>query len=163
MPTGITENSGGILIGHAFQAHEQDHLPLLQRKLRERAFELKHLARSRGISRGRQRHGYRLYIDRSGFSNISPNIINVLVVHDREQPGPKISARLPEFFLDKCAAERVLHQIVCPLAIARERPRIASQSRDLLFDESMKFGQFALSLGARTMPDGRAYRNYVNL
>jgi hypothetical protein len=53
---------------------------------------------------------------------------------------------LPEFFLDKRAAERVLYQIVCPFAIAGDRPRIAPQPRDLLFDESMKFEQFALSL-----------------
>jgi hypothetical protein len=82
-------------------------------------------------------------------SRTSPNVINVLVAHDREQPSSKIGARLPEFFLDKCAAERVLHQIICPLAIAREHPRIASQSRDLLFDESMKSGQFVFSLRAR--------------
>ena len=64
--------------------------------------------------------GYPLYIDRCGFSNVSPDIINVLIVHDREQPSPKISAGLPEFFLDKRAAERVLHQIIGLLAIARE-------------------------------------------
>jgi hypothetical protein len=44
-------------------------------------------------------------------------------------------------FLDQSAGQRVLHQIVvCPFAVARERPRIAYQSRDLLFDESVKFG-----------------------
>jgi hypothetical protein len=60
-------------------------------------------------------------------------------------------------FLAKCAAERVLHQIVCPFAIAGERPRIASQPRDLLFDESMKFGQFAFSLRAQaTLPDEKS-------
>src|SRR5437870_2282197 len=31
---------------------------------------------------------------------------------------------------------------ICPVAVARERPRIASQPWDLLFDESVKFGQF---------------------
>ena len=99
-----------------------------------RAFQLKHLARSRRVSRGRQSRGDPLDIDSCGFPGISPDVIDVLIVHDREQPSPKISAGLPEFFLDKRAAERVLHQIVCPLAIARERPRIASQPRDLLFD-----------------------------
>ena len=29
VPTGNLQNSGGILIGHAFEAHEQDNLPLL--------------------------------------------------------------------------------------------------------------------------------------
>jgi hypothetical protein len=49
----------------------------------------------------RQRYGYPLYIDRSVFSNISPDVINVLIVDDREQPSPKIGAGLPEFFFDK--------------------------------------------------------------
>jgi hypothetical protein len=67
------------------------------------------------------------------------------------------SAGLPELFLAKRAGERVLHQIVCPFAIAGERPRIASQPRNLLFDESMKFGQFALSLRVQvTMPDEKS-------
>ena len=66
-------------------------------------------------------------------------------MHDREQPGPQIGAGLPELFLDKRAAQRVLHQIVCPLAVARQCPRVASQSRDLLLDEAVKFGQFGLS------------------
>jgi hypothetical protein len=72
-------------------------------------------------------------------------------MHDREQPGPEIGAGLPESFLEKCAAERVLHKIVCPFAVARQRSRVASQARDLLFDESMKFGQFGLlrSRGSR--------------
>ena len=65
--------------------------------------------------------------------------IDVLVMHDREQPGPKIGAGLPELFLNKRAAQCVLHQIVGPFAVARERPRIASQSRDLVFDEPVKF------------------------
>ena len=60
-------------------------------------------------------------------------------MHDREQPGPKIGAGLPELFLNKRAAQRVLHQIVGPFAVSRERPRIASQSRDLVFDEPVKF------------------------
>jgi hypothetical protein len=68
-------------------------------------------------------------------------------MHDREQLDPEIGAGLPELFLDKRAAQRVLHQIVCPVAVARDRPGIASQSRDLLLDESVKFGQFGLSSG----------------
>jgi hypothetical protein len=66
-------------------------------------------------------------------------------MHDREQPGPEIRAGLPELFLDECAAQRVLHQIVCPVAVARQGPRVASQSRDLLFDESVKFGQIGFT------------------
>ena len=69
----------------------------------------------------------------------SKSVTDVLVMHDREQPGPKIGAGLPELFLNKRAAQRVLHQVVGPFAVARERPRIASQSRDLLFDEPVKF------------------------
>jgi hypothetical protein len=55
-------------------------------------------------------------------------------MHDREQPGPKIGAGLPESRGSACPA-----QIVGPFAVSRERPRIASQSRDLLFDEPVKF------------------------
>jgi hypothetical protein len=60
-------------------------------------------------------------------------------MHYREQPGSEIGAGLPEVLLIKRAAQRVLHQIVRSVAVAGERPCIASQSRDLLFDGSMKF------------------------
>jgi hypothetical protein len=66
------------------------------------------------------------------FSDILPDVIHVLVMHHREQPGFKISPGLPELFLDKRTTQRVLHQIVCPVGVARERSRVAPQSRDLL-------------------------------
>jgi hypothetical protein len=65
-------------------------------------------------------------------------------MHYREQPGSEIGAGLPEVLLFKRAAQRVLDQIVRSVAVAGERPRIASQSRDLLFDESVKFGHCSL-------------------
>ena len=84
-------------------------------------------------------------------------------MHDREQPGPKIGAGLPELFLNKRAAQRVLHQIIRPFAVARERPRIASQPGNLLFDESVKFGQFALSSrGALRRLMGESLQGYCN-
>ena len=82
-------------------------------------------------------------------------------MHNCEQPGPEIGPGLPELFLDKRAAQSVLHQIVCPVAVARERPRIASQSRDLLFDESVEFGQFVSPRARFATLDGEAYMAVV--
>jgi hypothetical protein len=76
-------------------------------------------------------------------------------MHYREQPGSEIGAGLPEVLLIEGAAQRVLHQIVCSVAVARERPRIASQSRDLLLDESVKFGHCSLLAGlTQTFDEG---------
>jgi hypothetical protein len=69
-----------------------------------------------------------------------PYIINMLIMHYGEEPSADIGACLPEMSLGDPAHERVLHEIVRPIAISRECPRIAAKSRDLAFEEAVKFG-----------------------
>src|SRR6516164_11713982 len=113
------------------------------------AVELVQLPRSRRIGRGDERRRHLIDVDSRVFAHVAPYIINVLIMHYREEPSADIGALLPEMSLGDAAQKRVLHEIVRPIAVARERPRvatarerprIATQSRDLLFDEAVKFG-----------------------
>ena len=77
---------------------------------------------------------------RTLFAHRAPYVIDVLVMHYGEEPSADIGARLPQMSLGDPAHERVLHEIVSPIAVARECPRIAAESRDFMFEEAMKFG-----------------------
>jgi hypothetical protein len=56
--------------------------------------------------------------------------------------------------LGDAAQECFLHEIVSPAVVAREGSRIAPQSRDLLFDESVKFGHLISPRARIATPDG---------
>ena len=60
-------------------------------------------------------------------------------MHYGEEPSADIGARLPQMSLGDPAHEGILHEIVRPIAVPRERPRIAAQPRDLMLDAAVKF------------------------
>src|SRR5229473_6543779 len=65
----------------------------------------------------------------------APYIIDVLVMEDREEPGPQIGARLPEMLLGDGAGQAALDEIVGSGHIAGQCPRIAPQPRKLRFEQ----------------------------
>src|SRR3989304_4375182 len=58
-------------------------------------------------------------------------LVHEYVVHDCKQPGAEIAAGPPEMALVDRPLERVLHEVVGGMLVARERPRIAPQPRDV--------------------------------
>ena len=58
------------------------------------------------------------------------HIVDVLVVHQREEPSAEIRAGLPEVLLNQRPNQRILDQVVGPLEISGKRPRIAAQPRN---------------------------------
>src|SRR5215469_18559732 len=103
------------------------------------AVEFGQLTRSRGIGGGGKRRRYLIDIEGRLLSRRAPYVVNVLVMHYGEEPSAEISAHLPEMSLIQPAKERVLYEIIRPIAVPSERPRIATQSRDFMLDEAVKF------------------------
>jgi hypothetical protein len=55
---------------------------------------------------------------------------DVLMMQDREQPGPKVGALLPQVYFPEGSGEAVLDEIVCGCDIARQNSRITRQTRN---------------------------------
>src|SRR5206468_8175318 len=72
-------------------------------------------------------------------SHRTPHHVDVVIVHDREEPSANIGAGLPKMGFGNCAQQRFLHEIVCAIGTPSERPRIAPKSRNLSLDETIKF------------------------
>ena len=82
-----------------------------------------------------------LEIDTSLVAYRSPDYVDILIVHDREQPGANIGAGLPQVSFIDGAREGLLDEIVRSIRVPSERPRIATKSGNFLLDKAMKFNQ----------------------
>ena len=61
-------------------------------------------------------------------------LVDVQVVHQRQQPAAQHRAGLPQRPLDTGPLQRVLHQVVGPRRVARQQPRIPAQRRNVAQD-----------------------------
>ena len=59
----------------------------------------------------------------------------MLIVQNREEPCPQVSAVLPQMLFGEGAGQAALNEIVGPRPIPGQRTRIASQPRDLRFEQ----------------------------
>src|SRR5262249_60913136 len=100
----------------------------------ESIVEFAQLTRSRRIGYGDECRRNLIDLDGSLFAARAPNVVNVLVVHYGEEPSTKVRAHLPEMSLSQPAQECVLHEIIRPIAVPRERSRVATEARDRLVD-----------------------------
>jgi len=60
----------------------------------------------------------------------------MLIMEDREKPGPQIGSRLPEMLLRESAYETALHEVVRARRIPSKCPGVTTQSRNLVFEKS---------------------------
>src|SRR5260370_36272644 len=65
----------------------------------------------------------------------APHIVDVLIMKDREEPGPQVGAGLPEMLFGDSAGQAALDEIVGSGHIARQCARIAPKPRDLRFEQ----------------------------
>ena len=70
------------------------------------------------------------------FADTAANVIDVLVMHNREEPGPQIGPRLPKVLFCYGAHQAVLDQIVCPHQIPGQSSCVAPQPRYLIFEQA---------------------------
>jgi len=127
------------VVAHPFETDEEHHFALAVGEMAEGVIEFAQLSRSRGIGRGHERRSHLIDVDGRSFALRPPHVVDILVMHYREQPRAHVCTRLPEMGLGEPAHERILHEIVCPTAVPRECPRKAAQPRDLMLDEAVKF------------------------
>src|SRR6185437_7088435 len=74
------------------------------------------------------------------FAHGAAYVIYVLVMEDREEPGPKIRSLLPEMQLAEGAGEAILNEIVSRGDVASQRAGVSPQTRDLGFDAPINVG-----------------------
>ena len=72
----------------------------------------------------------------------TPHHVDIMIMHDREEPGANVGAGLPKMGLGYRAQQRLLHEIVGAVSTPSESPRIAPQSRNLSLDETVKIGHW---------------------
>jgi len=65
-------------------------------------------------------------------------IVDVLIVHQREEPGTEVRTGFPKMLLNQGPNQRVLDQVIGALDISGQRARITVQKRDLLFEKALK-------------------------
>jgi hypothetical protein len=54
----------------------------------------------------------------------SPDGVDILIVHDREQPRANVGTGLPQMSFTYSWRQGFLHEIVCSIAVPGERPGI---------------------------------------
>jgi hypothetical protein len=104
------EDRGDLVVTHPFEADEQDHLALFLRQLADRPFEIAQLQCGDRVGLDRQYRRYLFHRDTDPFAGRTPDVVDILVVQDREEPGPQIGAGLPE---NARALTRDLNALIC--------------------------------------------------
>ena len=132
VPIGTRLDVGDLAVAQPFQHHQQQHRALLFHQRRQRARDVAALglgAAGVGIV-VEQRHELRASCQRS------PPVL-VQIGQDGVEPAPDVAAE-KQFFRAQRAHQRVLHQIVGDVGVARQRPRVAAQRRYHGFDTLAK-------------------------
>jgi hypothetical protein len=136
---GYFEDRGHFLVRHAFEPDEKDYFALLRLQLAKRGFEVTQLQGRHYIRLNRQLRGF-AELDAAGFAHRAPDIVDMLIVQDREEPGAQIGAGLPQMLFGDRAGEATLDEIVGPRHIPRQRPRIAAQPGNFRFEQPSVVG-----------------------
>ena len=65
-------------------------------------------------------------------------IVDVLIVHQREEPGTEVRTSFPKMLLNQGPNQRGLEKVIGALDISGQRARITAQKRDLLFEKAIE-------------------------
>jgi hypothetical protein len=132
------EHDRNLLITHPFETNEQNDLPLLLGEKTDHPLEVAQLQRRLSTRRhGQDRHDV-FQRDGNALPYRAADVVDVLVMEDREQPSAQIGARQPEMFLGNRANQAALHQIVGARRIPGQRPCVAPQPWDFFFEKLSK-------------------------
>lgn len=126
-----TEDIGDLLIGEALHTDEKDRGSLLFGQPRKRPFEIAQFEAFVLIGRSAQCRLGVVDFDRSARAQVPPDLVDVLIVEDTEQPCAQIGALLPEMLLCEGAGKAILHEIVGVSDIADQHPCIARRRRGI--------------------------------
>jgi hypothetical protein len=127
-----------LLIAHAFEPHEKNDFALVLGNLSQRALQFAQLTRPGRI--GRRDQALRTFVQLDGrvIAHEAPDLVYVLIMHNREEPGAQIAARLPQVFFLNSASECVLNEIVGVNRVPGQGAGVASQPRDFLLETMME-------------------------
>jgi hypothetical protein len=130
---GHAEDRGGFLVGQLLDADQQQHLARGRRELRQRALQVQPgLPQRIGLVAGVVQ---RLVVDLVQVRAQRAQLVEVEVVHQRQQPGAQRAGRVargrPAAGLAGGPLQRVLHQVVGPPGVAAQQPRVAAQARQV--------------------------------
>lgn len=64
--------------------------------------------------------------------------IDILVMHDGEEPGAKVGTRLPAVLFGDSADQGVLDEVIRPWPVAGQRAGVAPQPQDFFFESPQK-------------------------
>src|ERR1700693_2266231 len=124
------ENLGDLLVAHAFEPDEQDHLALFLRQLGDRGLKVAQLKYIHGVGLDRQDRGHLLDRDIDPLADRAAHVVDMLIVQDCEEPGPQIGAGLPQMLLGDRPGQTALDEIVGAGHVPGQRASIAAQPRD---------------------------------
>src|SRR5438105_14195552 len=156
------EPRGHLLVAHPFETDEKNDLPLLFRPQPDRPFEVAQLQASAGSRRHRQHRRDVLHRYHHAFAHRAADLVYILIMQDREEPGAQISSRFPEMLLGNCADEAALHEIVGSGGIPSEGPSVPPQPRNFILQ---KPGKIAHDITYRSSTSGwpKRLRSTVNI
>src|SRR5437764_4320690 len=124
------EDFGHLLVAHALETDEQDDLALLLRQPRHGGLQIAQLQHGDGIGLHGQHRRHFFDGDIDALAHRAPDVVDMLIVQDREQPGPQIGAGLPQMLFGDRAGQAALDEIVGPRHIPCQRACIAAQPGD---------------------------------
>src|SRR5437763_13826695 len=134
-PDGDPEDQRDLLVAHALEPDPEDHLTLFLRHLGDGAFEAAPLQYGERVGMHDQHRRHFLDGDMDALVHRAAHIIDVLVMKDREEPGPQVGAGLPEVLLGDGSGQAALDEIVGPGHIAGQGARVAAQPRNFHFEQ----------------------------
>jgi hypothetical protein len=125
----------GLLVSKSLHGNEENGLTLLFRKAKERLLELTQ-SQARAFGRRRRRFDAAIleYCSRS-LSYRAADVIDVLVVKNREQPRPEVRPRPPKMRFRQRSQHAILDEVVCSFAIVRQGVRVTAQPRNFIRDK----------------------------
>ena len=82
--------------------------------------------------------------------------IDILVMHDGEEPGAKVGTRLPAVLFGDSADQGVLDEVVRPWPVAGQRAGVAPQPQDFFFEKPAKIAHSSPPSLQRRLRGGRA-------
>src|SRR5437764_10060431 len=149
---GYAEDLGNLLVAHALKADEEDHLALLLRQPRDGGLQIAQLQDGDGIGLHGQHRRHFFDSDVDALAHRAPDIVDVLIVQDREQPGAQIGAGLPQMLFGDRASQAALDEIVRACHVPGQRPRIAAQPRNFRFEQPSVVGHFVALIPCSRAP-----------
>jgi hypothetical protein len=119
-----------FFVSHPLQSDEQNYRPLFVGQLSKSSLQIAKLEPPSLRWRERRAQVTSLRLDARALARVTASEAYMLVVQYGEEPGAKVGSFGPQMDFPERTGEAILDEIVCSDRIARQDPRVISETRD---------------------------------